>query len=108
MSMRDESPQPSQIIFPIALEPAEYVQEPIAVATDRWGSLEVFVLVQVFWGVLLFVPGSQSYRTYIRAFPYVASLVALVVAFARSGGTDASKRSGTAIYSVFRIRGTSW
>ena len=87
--MRDESPQPSQIVFPIALEPAEYAEEPIAVTTDRWASLEVFVLVQVFWGLLLFVPGSQSYRTYIRAFPYVASLVALAVAFARSSGTDA-------------------
>ena len=61
--MRDESPQPSQIIFPVALEPAEYLEEPIAVATDRWGWLEVFVLIQVFWGVLLFLPGSQR-KTY--------------------------------------------
>jgi len=86
--MRDESPQPSQIIFPVALEPAEYVDEPIAVAaTDRWGWLEIFILVQVFWGVLLFLPGSQAYRTYIRAFPYVASLVALI-GCARSNGTE--------------------
>ena len=42
---------------------------------------------QVFWGVLLFLPGSQAFRTYIRAFPYVTSLVALV-ACARSSGTD--------------------
>ena len=55
---------------------------------DRWGWLEIFVLVQLMWGVLLFIPGSQAYRTYIRAFPYVTSLIALVVC-ARSTGTEA-------------------
>jgi hypothetical protein len=86
--MRDASPQPSQIVFPVALEPAQYVPEPVAVASDRWAWLELFVLVQVFWGVLLFVPGSQAYRTYIRAFPYVTSLMALG-GCARSNGADA-------------------
>jgi hypothetical protein len=53
----------------------------------RWGWLETFVLVQLLWGVLLFVPGSQAFRTYIRAFPYVTSLLALAVC-ARSPGTE--------------------
>ena len=52
-----------------------------------WGWLELFVLVQVLWGVLLFVPGSQAYRIYIRAFPYVTSLVALGACM-RSSGAD--------------------
>jgi len=85
--MRDQSPQPSQIVFPVALQPAEEtIPEPV-VGTDHWGWLELFVLTQVFWGILLFVPGSQAFRTYIRAFPYVTSLAALV-ACARSSGTD--------------------
>ena len=54
---------------------------------QAWGWLEAFVLIQVFWGVLLFFPGSQAYRAYIRAFPYVISLVALLGCI-RSGSTD--------------------
>ena len=42
-----------------------------------WGWIEWFTISQVFWGVLLFLPGSQGYRVYIRAFPYVMSLIAL-------------------------------
>lgn len=61
--------------------------EPVVVYSDRWGWLEIFVLIQVFWAILLFVPGSQAFRIYIRAFPYVASLVALA-ACARSAGAD--------------------
>ena len=71
---------------PTALQPAEWDDEP-QLPRERWGWLEVFVLIQVLWGVLLFVPGSQAYRTYIRAFPYVSSFVALV-ACARSIGAD--------------------
>ena len=87
--MRDQSLQPSQIIFPVSLDvPAdETVQEEAAVPHVPWGWLELFVLVQVLWGVLLFVPGSQAYRFYIRAFPFVASLVALAACM-RSAGAD--------------------
>lgn len=86
--MRDQSSQPSQIIFPVALEPAMYeAQEDTRDPNVAWGWLEFFVLVQVLWGVLLFVPGSQNYRIYIRGFPYVASLVALG-ACVRSTGAD--------------------
>lgn len=85
--MRDESPQPSQIIFPIQLQPAHEVEQPAAPPAEPWGWLELFVLAQVFWGVLLFVPGSQAFRTYIRAFPYVTSLAALI-GCARSSGTE--------------------
>ncbi len=88
--MRDQSPPPSQIVFPVAIqlpEPSE-PELPAVVRSDGWGWVELFVLSQVFWGVLLFVPGSQAYRTYIRAFPYVTSLSALMVC-ARSSGMDA-------------------
>jgi hypothetical protein len=85
--MRDQSPQPSQFVFPVALQPHEDVEQPAVLQSDQWGWLEAFVLAQVFWGVLLFLPGSQAFRTYIRAFPYVTSLAALL-ACARSSGTD--------------------
>lgn len=87
--MRDQSFQPSQIIFPVALDPAVHdtVEETAGAPQAAWGWLEFFVLVQVLWGVLLFVPGSQAYRIYIRGFPYVASLIALGVCL-RSSGAD--------------------
>jgi hypothetical protein len=87
--MRDQSLQPSQIVFPAAIQPVELdtVEEGASLPQGTWGWLELFVLVQVLWGVLLFVPGSQAYRVYIRAFPYVASLVALGACL-RSTGAD--------------------
>jgi hypothetical protein len=86
--MRDQSFQPSQIIFPVALDPVYETADEHEVSPDpSWGWLEIFVLVQVLWGLLLFVPGSQGYRIYIRAFPYLASLVALVACL-RSSGAD--------------------
>jgi hypothetical protein len=88
--MRDESPQSSHIVFPVALHPAQEEDFAVPVAgTESWGWIEIFVLAQVFWGVLLFLPGSQAYRMYIRAFPYATSLAALV-ACARSTGTETS------------------
>jgi hypothetical protein len=88
--MQSESPQSSQIVFPAALESAEEEVGAVPLAgSEAWGWIEIFVLCQVFWGVLLFLPGSQAYRMYIRAFPYVASIVALF-ACARSNGTETS------------------
>jgi hypothetical protein len=80
--------QPSQSTLPSAVLPPVFDEEPVVADDDRWGWLEIFVLIQVFWAVLLFLPGSQGYRMYIRAFPYAASLVALA-ACARSSGADA-------------------
>jgi hypothetical protein len=81
-------PQPSPIVFPVSLHPHEAEFEQVAARSEPWGWLELFVLSQVFWGVLLFIPGSQAFRVYIRAFPYVASLAALL-SCARASGTDA-------------------
>lgn len=87
--MGDQSFPPSPIVFPVALDAAAHDEAPEDAGVPRvaWGWLEYFVLAQVLWGVLLFVPGSQAYRIYIRAFPYVASLVALGVCV-RSRGAD--------------------
>jgi hypothetical protein len=89
MLMSDQSPQPSSFVFPVALQPAvdEQAAQQSVGRGEPWGWLELFVFSQLLWGVLLFIPGSQAYRTYIRAFPYAASLMALV-ACARSGATD--------------------
>ncbi len=85
--MRDRSLQPSQIVFPVDLHPElhEVQDERAAGPHIAWGWLEIFVLVQVLWGVLLFVPGSQGYRIYIRGFPYVASLAALMACLRTTG-----------------------
>jgi hypothetical protein len=85
--MADQSHQPSSFVFPVALQPAEQGADVLAMPhVEAWGWLELFVLSQVFWGVLLFIPGSQSFRFYIRAFPYLTSLIA-VIACARSNAT---------------------
>jgi hypothetical protein len=88
--MQDQAHQPSPIIFPVALQPAEIdTVEEVPIATQPWGWIEWYMLAQVFWGVLLFMPGSQAYRVYIRAFPYTMSLAA-VLACQRSSGTDSA------------------
>lgn len=53
---------------------------------QRWGWAEAFLLLQFLWGIALFVPGMQAYRTYLRALPYVSSLAALVYYFRRPTG----------------------
>jgi hypothetical protein len=84
----EELQQPSSFVFPVQLQPAAAdPAEPPPVRAEPWGWIELFILSQVFWGVLLFIPGSQSYRFGIRAFPYLCSLVALV-ACARSNATN--------------------
>jgi hypothetical protein len=85
--MPDRLSQPSPFVFPVALEPDIYQTDHVATRRSPWGWLELFVVSQVFWGVLLFIPGSQAFRIYIRAFPYVTSLAALL-SCARSTGTD--------------------
>jgi hypothetical protein len=85
--MRHQSLQPSQIVFPVDLHPElrDEADEGTHVPRVAWGWLELFVLVQVLWGVLLFVPGSQAYRFFIRGFPYVASLIALIACLRTTG-----------------------
>lgn len=41
---------------------------------EPWGWVEAFVLIQTLSTALLFLPESQSYRSFIRALPYAASL----------------------------------
>ena len=104
--MQDRSPQPSLIFFPSALAPQHDEDEldhaaPV-ISKEPWGWLEWFLLAQVFWGGLLFVPGSQAYRGYIRGVPYVMSLVALIVC-ARSSGTDTAAAGARWILAIFMI-----
>src|SRR4051812_46612632 len=42
--------------------------------TPPKGLIESFLVIQFLWGVLLFIPGAQTFRPYIRALPYVSSL----------------------------------
>ena len=52
----------------------------------EWGWAEVFIALQLLWGLVLFVPGAQGYRVYIRALPYVISGASLVYYFRRETG----------------------
>ncbi|HET9360121.1 MAG TPA: hypothetical protein VFO58_10230 [Vicinamibacterales bacterium] len=56
------------------------------VARERWGWPELFIAIQLLWGAVLFLPGAQGYRVYIRALPYVLSGAALVYYFRRATG----------------------
>ena len=56
-------------------------------AEGRWGWMELFVAIQLLWGALLFFPGAQPYRMYIRALPYVASLGGLAFFLPRMSNT---------------------
>ena len=74
------------------------------VMQERWGWVELFVAIQFLWGALLFVPGAQPYRMYIRALPYVASLGALVFVDAPQLGR-AALRERQVVAGVVRAAG---
>jgi hypothetical protein len=61
---------------------------------DRVPWLELFLATQFLWGVLLFIPGAQPYRGYIRALPYVASLALLVLYLLRAAPGSRPRGSG--------------
>jgi hypothetical protein len=52
-----------------------------AVEHDRWGWVEIFLVIQLLWGAALFIPGAQAYRAPVRATPYLVSAAALVYYF---------------------------
>lgn len=91
---------PSQWPPPSAL-PYE-ADEPVVDAGERWGWIELFIGIQLLWGVLLFLPGMQPYRAYIRALPYLASLGALAVFLPRIVGEPLAA-SGRWLIAVFAL-----
>ena len=70
--------------FPIPAAPP--VEVDLDDLDERWGWAEVFLAIQLLWGVALFLPGMQAYRGYLRALPYLASLAAVVYYFRRPTG----------------------
>lgn len=54
---------------------ARFKQAAAAVVRTPRGLIEVFILVQFLWGVLLFLPGAQAFRMYVRILPYASSLL---------------------------------
>src|SRR5262245_59535314 len=69
--------------LPDALTYAPYTDEGEITSARQgdWGWPEIFVAMQLLWGALLFIPGAQSYRTLIRAAPYVLSGAAVIYYF---------------------------
>ena len=61
---------------------------------EAWGWIELFVTIQLLWGLLLFLPGMQPVRAYIRALPYVTSLGALAFHLRRGTGEPLAASAG--------------
>lgn len=80
--MPNQWPPSSALPYP----PVESDADAVSIEKESWGWIELFIAIQLLWGVLLFVPGMQAFRVYIRALPYVTSLGALVYYMARSAG----------------------
>jgi hypothetical protein len=59
---------------------------PVDADRDKWGWSEAFVAMLLLGNVLLFVPGAQSYRTLVRAMPYVLSGATLAYYFRHATG----------------------
>lgn len=70
------APQPAH---PVAEAQPETEAADTPVTQERLPWLELFLVAQCLWGALLFLPGAQSYRTLIRALPYMSSVGMLVV-----------------------------
>jgi len=61
---------------------------------EQWlGFAEAFIALQLLWGLALFVPGAQAFRTVVRATPYVVSGAAILYYFRQ--GTGAGLPSST-------------
>ena len=48
---------------------------------ESWGWAELFIGMQLLWGLLMFVPGIQANRIVVRAMPYVVSGGAIIYYF---------------------------
>lgn len=72
------------------------VEWPDAIDVRRvgWTWAEVFIALQLLWGLMLFIPGAQAYRAIIRGTPYVLSGASLVYYF-RQGKTHRLPESAT-------------
>lgn len=72
-----------------------------------WGRvtwIEAFIAVQFLWGALIFLPGAQQYRGYIRALPYVVSLGMLARStIQRRTGTSLARGSGLMICALILL-----
>lgn len=59
----------------------------------RWRWIELFAAMQILWGALLFLPGAQPYRMFIRGAPFIASLATLVYFLHRASGVPLAASS---------------
>ena len=58
-----------------------------SVSDERWlGYAEIFIAMQLLWGVFLFIPGAQAVRTVVRAVPYLVSGGAILYYFRHATG----------------------
>jgi hypothetical protein len=54
---------------------------------ERWLQFaELFIALQLLWGLALFIPGAQAFRTVVRATPYLVSGAAIIYYFRHATG----------------------
>src|SRR5688572_20184667 len=54
---------------------------------DHWlGFAEAFIALQLLWGIVLFIPGAQAFRTLVRATPYLVSGGVIIYYFRHATG----------------------
>lgn len=61
--------------------PVEGHTDAVPADETKWGWAELFIAIQLLWGLLMFIPGMQPYRSYVRALPFVTSIAALAYYF---------------------------
>jgi hypothetical protein len=66
------------------------IDDGVGSATDeQWlGFAEAFIALQLVFGLVLFVPGAQAFRTVVRAMPYIVSGAAILYYFRHATGTS--------------------
>jgi hypothetical protein len=59
----------------------------VSMTDEQWlGFAEAFIALQLLWGLVLFIPGAQAFRTLVRATPYLVSGGAILYYFRHATG----------------------
>jgi hypothetical protein len=110
-SQREIAPRRGRVLSTLVAPDVEDARDDGATASDAGGSklwdrtpwVELFVAVQFLWGALLFAPGAQSYRGYIRALPYLSSLGLLLLYLVRRSQAARPRSSALLMSALFLL-----
>ncbi len=95
-------PAPVDVVDPVVADEIEdETTDASASNHHRW--LYLFMSVQFFWGVLLFIPGAQGFRSIVRALPYVSGLGLLGLYLVRSSPIRRPKSSALLVAALLLL-----